>query len=92
MKVKELLSDPSKWCKGSYARTIEGERAYSSFSPDAVSWCILGAIDRCYVDRNNWKEIVDRLFAETGESPATWNDRPTTTFADVRKLVEKLDV
>lgn len=91
MKVKELLTDESKWTKGVYARTAEGHRADSS-KPEAVVFCLLGAIHRCYSHLGK-HEVVKRVEKElSGRSPCNWNDDPATTFADVRSLIEKLDI
>lgn len=43
VQAKATLSDESKWCKGSMARTRE-EKAVPCTHPDAIKWCILGAI------------------------------------------------
>lgn len=43
--VRQLFSDPTCWHKGEWARDINGEPC--SFSdPNAVSWCIQGAVMR----------------------------------------------
>src|SRR6266508_1642683 len=65
MKINELLSDKSKWTQHAYARLPTGEPCASSH-PDAVSWCLLGAVNRCYpADRGleNRHEIERRLRA-----------------------------
>lgn len=44
-KVRELLSDPDRWCQGLRARNKDG----LPVEPDgrtAVSWCLSGAIQR----------------------------------------------
>jgi hypothetical protein len=47
VKVKDILSDDSKWTKGVGARDAFGNRCSPS-SPDAVKFCILGAIELAY--------------------------------------------
>ncbi len=47
MTVAELLNDPSKWTQRAYARN-EDEQGVSSRAEAAVSWCLLGAMNRCY--------------------------------------------
>ena len=47
MKAHELLADRSKWTQGCSARNrFEGFVPPSS--SDAVSWCAIGALARCY--------------------------------------------
>ena len=91
MKVKDLLTDESKWVKGAYARTAEGRRAGSCES-DAVRFCLLGAITRCYPNAG-FGEVLNRVVDQLpGRAIAEWNDDQSTTFTDVRNLVEKLDI
>lgn len=47
MKAYELLSDPAKWTKNTFARD---ERNYpcDPNSPAACKWCAVGAIEKCY--------------------------------------------
>ena len=47
MKVKELFSSEEKWCKKAYARDDQGKAVFSK-SQSAVSWCLIGAICKCY--------------------------------------------
>jgi hypothetical protein len=42
-KAKALLSDPTKWAKGQYAKDKDGH-VVSVFAPQAVSWCADGAL------------------------------------------------
>jgi len=58
MKAWELLSDRSKWTRGAYARTADGEWC-SSWSEIAVRWCAVGAINRCYPDQ--WDRLNAKL-------------------------------
>lgn len=91
MKVRDLLTDESKWTKGVFASTANGRRAAFCES-DAVRFCLLGAITRCYpyTERH---VAIDRVASQlSGRGIAEWNDDKNTTFADVRSLVEKLDI
>ena len=96
MKVKELLTDESKWIKEWFAMSERG-RYVPPNSRLACKWCLRGAIRRCY-------EVVDNLYTDNvvdveqkvvnviGMSIPKWNDAPERTFADVKKLVEELDI
>ena len=47
MKAHELLADPKHWTKRAYARDKDGQ-SVSAHSDEAVCWCVLGAIIKCY--------------------------------------------
>ena len=44
-RVRKLLSDPNKWCQGAFARDKNSDHV-ESCSEFAVSWCLLGAINK----------------------------------------------
>lgn len=97
MKIQKLLNTEKRWCRGAEARDIHGTPV-SPQSPEAVQWCLLGAINKCYGSyTNDYDKIFDRL-RNTIEAPrkifgvANFNDRASTTFADIQKLIEKADV
>ncbi len=88
MKVKELLSDESKWTTKAFARTPDGTSVLANH-PEACQWCLLGAIYKCY--RDNPYPIYDKIYDETnGVGAVTFNDR--ASFQRVRELIEKLDI
>lgn len=68
MKVKELLSEETKWTKNHYAKNEEGEPVSSLFS-EACCWCLKGAVTKCYYNPaiENYhviqQEAVDKLRA-----------------------------
>jgi len=47
MTIQELLTDETKWTQSAYARLASGEPC-SSVHPEAVCWCLIGAVNRCY--------------------------------------------
>lgn len=92
MKIRELLSDESKWTKGARARNPEGLPT-SEFSSDARCWCVSFAAVKCYgVDRAGL--VIAKLSSAVGSprSLASWNDAPERTFKEVKELVDRLDV
>ena len=92
MKVKELLTDETRWSQGAYAHRADGEVVKFS-SPEAVSFCLVGAISRCYWLLKDRKPIYDAVCDQIGESfIPDWNDAKERTFAEVRALVEELDI
>jgi hypothetical protein len=82
--VSELLSDPKNWTQRALARDKNGE-AVSPFSPDAVAWCVLGALFKCEVRD---KSAVRKL---TGDRIMAWNDDPNRTFHEVQQMVGKAE-
>lgn len=91
MKVRELLSSAEKWTQGVYARRQDGSETYPTY-PDAASWCIAGAIVRCYEI-----ELHHGLIDSVGrriESPSIgeWNDATERKFEEVKALLDELDI
>ncbi len=96
MKIRELLTDASKWTQRRPAVDAT-QNDVPVNSHRAASWCLYGAAMKCYpgdgltseVDAAIWQRIVT---AVPGKKPITWNDTPGRTFAEVRELVERLDI
>jgi len=44
--ARDLLSDPSRWCKRTRARNMDGEPR-SPHSREATQWDLSGALERC---------------------------------------------
>lgn len=101
MKVREFLTDESKWTQDSLARDSEGNGLSKSNDPKATSWCLAGAIQYCY--GTDWPRTYSRVddyivgflsdqYEYEYDNLEDWNDAESTTFADVKALVEKLDI
>lgn len=79
-------------CKGAPARNRQGE-AVSDAEPEAVYFCLVGAVRRAIRDTHNGigidpiMAIFHRLHVDYG-SLATWNDAPERTQADVVQLLD----
>lgn len=92
MKVHQLLSDESRWTGGALARTRAGE-AVRAENPEAVSWCLSGALAKCYPDLKEWGMALGTLAQALGVCcVSAWNDDPARTFEEVRDLVVTLDL
>ncbi len=91
MKIRELLTDETKWTQGQAARTITGE-ATSATGESAVRWCLLGAIMKCYGHSYSVQLDVELLLRSTVNGIVTYNDDPNREFEEVKALVEKLDI
>ena len=92
MKIKELLSDSSKWIKGVQAEDEDNE-PISPVCSLAVKWCLLGALHKCYPGPGEFYEAqnkIDKVLKIV--SFVTWNDAEETTFEDVQKLLLEADV
>lgn len=89
MKIQELLTDSTKWTQGEMSLAADG-RIISSSSDEAVCWCLLGAMIKCY---SKPLEVMVKVkeYLEV-DNLAGWNDSPTRTFDDIRKLVTNLDL
>ena len=91
MKVQDLLTDESKWCQEAEAMSDFGPTWWGSRC--AFSWCLVGAVHKCYPNSIDERaEIYVFLKCKLAESPVSWNDAPERTFAEVRALIEELDI
>lgn len=104
MKVRELLDSPEKWTKGAIARDSKGNLV-SYNSPNAVCFCLLGAIYKCYAsdkmnpDKMNpdklpleIRKLIGSLLNLRSDSISYFNDAPKRTFEDIKNLVNTLDI
>lgn len=99
MKVRELLSDKSKWSKHHYAQDASGKPT-SPHSENAVAWCLVGAIEKCYGMSHSTKSYgaaaralrcaAGELFGAHGLVP--WQDRTDVTFGHIQQVLQKADV
>jgi hypothetical protein len=106
MKVKELLTDESKWTKGAAARNARGVAIFVN-QEEACQFCLSGALQKCYGESG--PELND---AENRLAEAVWeytnepvhlrdkaiidiiefNDWRADGFKDIRAVIEKADV
>lgn len=91
MKAWQLLTDESKWCKGSNARDSCGN-SVSSDSPSAVCFCLRGSIYKAYDDEISWDRCFQSLAGRVGKCFENWNDAPERTFAEVKAVLVELDL
>lgn len=94
MKVKELLSRPGAWHKGSYARDHAG-RDVTGDDGSACSFCLAGAIYRCYPkDSTEAIRKVENVLLERVGHPGVvlFNDGPNTTYDDIVAVVNEADI
>ncbi len=101
MKVKELLTDASKWTQKAYKRDANGDGECAEEL--AVCWCLEGALRHCYDHCYNRYDVgfvhsrarchlLNYCKIEHGVDHIIWNDLPTTAFEQVKALVNELDI
>ena len=96
MKPSELLSDPSKWTQGYYARDAKGD-LQPARSPDATCFCIFGALLRCYerpgersqkVAQVILKRFPQRVAHQDSVLPG-FNDHKDTKYEEVISVLQE---
>jgi len=87
MKVQDLLSTPDRWTQGALARSAGGDPV-DPLSEDAVAWCLVGAIMRCYSHSQLEVEVIVPSNLRLNE----WNDQRDRTWQDVIHLVKHLGI
>jgi hypothetical protein len=95
MKVRELLSDESKWVQGIDAVDCLG-MGCSPYSDQASKWCLMGAIAKCYdyslEDRIEVNRVVRSWLLNNNGVRSVSHFNDTHSYADVKTLVEELDI
>lgn len=96
--IRELLADPTHWCKHDLARDSDGLPAFYD-SPEATSWCLAGATYRCYPGKRDrtmiQAELINRIKKLHHEDPswlidvALFNDAPQRTHEEIMRLLEE---
>ena len=101
MLVKELLSQPSHWIQGNYARNTR-HMPCPYDSQDAVCWCLIGAIHACYSVHESYnieQKIMCYLkLSVSYDNPSfndaiiQWNDKKSRTFDEVAAVINALNI
>ena len=84
--MRELLSDPKRWCKGAYARDASGKPTENTKT--ACSHCLSGALHSV----DGATEAV--VWAIAGALPRgyhnvpAFNDAPETTHSDILRVLD----
>src|ERR1700732_3766033 len=100
-KIADLFCSEERWTKGPQACDALGNPV-DARSSAAVRFCLFGAVRHCYGLHEedavfaklalamgfDGQRYEGRLYAAV----IHFNERPTTTFADVRRLVEEAGV
>lgn len=102
MKVSYILSDESKWTKNTLARNSSG-LAVPPLDENAVCWCLQGAIIKSVqicpgdvYDNQEYNRIQDKVAGYVIKKQeiwyTNWNDKVTTSFQDIQKMLKELDL
>jgi hypothetical protein len=92
MKAHELLSDPYKWTQGGLARDPAGYIVGPNV-PHAVSWCLIGAIEKVsWHSARDCRQVQEHLAKAGVLSLSDWNDAEGRTFEEVHSLLVELDL
>lgn len=94
MRVVDFLTE-DKWTKGAFARDEEGRDAGST-SSCARKWCVSGAVNRCYSDDDERRDVYIKIHDYLNRDGCTlgvfaWND-DVATWPDVQKMLQELQV
>ena len=88
MKIKDFLTE-ANWTQGQLARFASGHSCDLT-NAFAVKFCLMGAAHKCYARET--EKIQFLLEQELRGYAVAWNDEPGRTFAEVRAVIEKLDI
>ena len=94
MKAHQLLSDRSKWTRGAFAKNERGETCDAD-SLDAASWCLLGALRRCYEPRDvyrNHSRVSDIVTRRYGSNVGLMSFNDEYGYDAVMHVLREADV
>lgn len=85
--ARELLSDEKRWTKGNLAHDVDGDDVRPR-SKHAVCWCVMGAVQKFSLGTWHQGGALNRIHGVVGGSIPEFNDAPTTTHADVLRVLD----
>ena len=90
-KVQDLLCEPQQWTQGVWARDYQGNPCLGDLFC-AECWCLMEAIICCYATRE-YTLVLQTVYEAIGQRNIDeWQDHPERTFAEIRALIERLDI
>lgn len=98
LKVSDLLSIPSRWCKGADARVSHLGEVTDASDPRATCFCLGGGLQRCYPDKPALefarKKVRAAILLRTGkeQSESEFNDASGTKHEDVLAVAQAAGV
>jgi hypothetical protein len=98
-KMDALFDSKEKWSKGAAARNING-RPVPSLSSEAISFCLIGAMDHIVEkETGSFNHFADRYYEKMKPrikealgigSVAMWNDDPRRTFTEIKDFIRDM--
>ena len=89
--IKNLISTPEKWCKGSFARNTSNIPVGEN-SESACKWCLVGALFKICGHSKNSAEIHGIILNEIKDlehvTVSRFNDHVDTTHETVMNLLD----
>lgn len=100
--LTEFFDSPAKWTQGHYACDAKGDplghdcrgMMNSWNRPEAVCWCVTGAIRRLQTLQPDYPgdDFLVQLEATVPVGSAiTWNDTPGLTFKEFRQTIRQVE-
>jgi hypothetical protein len=90
MKIHEVITE-AQWCKFTMARDVN-DKAVNRDDPNAVKWCALGWVAKCYPVIGLKSQIQAEFITAYNIPIHSWNDKPERTFGEVLEMFTKLDI
>lgn len=87
-KLRELLSDASKWTQNTFARN-KYNQIIALASPEACKFCLVGGLDKLDISQDEWIAKHDKITAYISELPdaerfigcSVINNRPNKEYS-----------
>lgn len=89
--VAELLADEKRWTQGEFAKTASGQGCVPH-NPNAVCFCLWGAMTRVYQSRDAHDKAVEKLQAVIGRHQRIAQFNDTHTHAEVLAAVKEAGI
>lgn len=86
IRLLALLSDHTKWTRGTWARDTSGEHCHIR-SDRAACWCLEGAAIRCDVGEDEVNALQKAVELKGYKTIAGFNDDKDTTYEDVIQVI-----
>jgi|688.fasta_scaffold598302_3 hypothetical protein len=85
------LLEATGWCQQEFARDKQSD-IVDYRSEEACQFCILGAINRVYLDTKHHSILDNHLLQKGIHDVVEWNDNPMRTKEEVIELLKELDI
>lgn len=86
--ARDLLSDPTHWTQGTYARAPGGFEVFVD-DPRAARWCLMGALSRQGFGNFVYSDTLKAIRKSNNiDLVSIWNDEPNRTHAQVLEAID----